>query len=773
MKKQTLKISTVSLLCVLCAGLNTNAMAAASVRTLGGTGTVDGTASAGTATRSAPRAGSLRVMPTSSQPASSASAGKVVSSSKPTSTTQRLSIGKYLGGATTTATTGSSSAGSAGSGDNGNLQTRIEQLEDFLGGRISVLEGKDYMTEEEVEAAINAAQLDGADVDLTAYETASEAEAKYQPKGNYLTEHQSLADYETAAQAAEKYQPKGNYLTEHQSLADYAKSDDVAAAIAQAQLDGQVDLSAYETAAQAASKYQPKGNYLTEQSLADYATTSEMNAALADKQNTIANLAAIEAGAAAGATAVQPATLNDYAKIIAMNAALDAKQDKISDLADIRSGAAAGATAVQPAALNNYATTASLADYMTEDEVAAAINQAKLDGSDVDLSAYETAAQAAAKYQPKGNYLTEHQSLEGLATTEQLAGYATTSAMNTALAGKQDTIANLAAIEAGAAAGATAVQPSALAGYATTASLADYATTSAMNTALAGKQDSISDLADIRSGAAAGATAVQPSALDNYATTADLEDYATTASLADYATTSAMNTALSGKQDSISDLATIRSGAAAGATAVQPAALDGYATTASLSDYMTEDEVAAAIAQAKLDGSDVDLSAYETAAQAAAKYQPKGNYLTEHQSLEGLATTEQLAGYATTSAMNTALAGKQDTIANLAAIEAGAAAGATAVQPSALDNYATTADLAGYATTASLADYATTSAMNTALSGKQDSISDLADIRSGAAAGATAVQPAELDDYATTASLADYATTSAMNTALSGKQDSI
>lgn len=57
------------------------------------------------------------------------------------------------------------------------------------------------------------------------------------------------------------------------------------------------------------------------------------------------------------------------------------------------------------------------------------------------------------------------------------------------------------------------------------------------------KQNAISDLDTIRSGASAGATAVQPSE---------------------------MQTALSAKQDTISDLAAIRSGASAGASAVQP-----------------------------------------------------------------------------------------------------------------------------------------------------------------------------------------------------------
>ncbi|MBR6287584.1 MAG: hypothetical protein IKR18_11535 [Bacteroidaceae bacterium] len=84
---------------------------------------------------------------------------------------------------------------------------------------------------------------------LAAYLTKALAEQTYQPKGNYLTEHQSLADYLTKALAQQTYQPKGNYLTEHQSLA------------------------AYLTKALAEQTYQPKGNYLTEhQSLTDYLT---------------------------------------------------------------------------------------------------------------------------------------------------------------------------------------------------------------------------------------------------------------------------------------------------------------------------------------------------------------------------------------------------------------------------------------------------------------------------------------------------------------------
>lgn len=82
--------------------------------------------------------------------------------------------------------------------------------------------------------------------------------------------------------------------------------------------------------------------------------------------------------------------------------------------------------------------------------------------------------------------------------------------------------------------------------------------------ALAGKQDMISDLSTIRRGAAAGASAVQPAA---------------------------MEAALAQKQDAISDLSTIRRGAAAGATAVQPATLE--TALAGKQDALSSEQLAA------------------------------------------------------------------------------------------------------------------------------------------------------------------------------------
>lgn len=112
---------------------------------------------------------------------------------------------------------------------------------------------------------------------------------------------------------------------------------------------------------------------------------------------------------------------------------------------------------------------------------------------------------------------------------------------------------------------------------------------------ISGKQDVISDLDTIRSGAQAGSTALQPSALNDYYNKTQVDNK------------------LSEKQDTISDLATIRTGAGMGATALQPSALN---------NYYNKDQV------------------------------------------------------------DTKLSSKQDIISNLATIEAGAAKGATSLQPS-------------------------------------------------------------------------------------------
>ena len=57
--------------------------------------------------------------------------------------------------------------------------------------------------------------------DFSQYYTKIECNDRFQPIGNYLTEHQSLANYYTIEEIQNGFQVKGNYLTEHQSLANY------------------------------------------------------------------------------------------------------------------------------------------------------------------------------------------------------------------------------------------------------------------------------------------------------------------------------------------------------------------------------------------------------------------------------------------------------------------------------------------------------------------------------------------------------------------------
>lgn len=94
----------------------------------------------------------------------------------------------------------------------------------------------------------------------------------------------------------------------------------------------------------------------------------------------------------------------------------------------------------------------------------------------------------------------------------------------------------------------------------------------------------------------------------------------------------------------------------------------------SLDGYATEKFVTDKIAEAKLEGGDVDLTGYATEEWVA-----KQGYLTEHQSLEGYAT-ETWVGKQGFLTEHQDISGKQDTIDDLETIREGAAKGATALQ---------------------------------------------------------------------------------------------
>lgn len=490
-----------------------------------------------------------------------------------------------------------------------------------------------------------------------------------------------------------------------------------------------------------------------------YAMTSDVNTALAGKQDSISDLATIRSGAAAGATAVQPAD---------MNTALAGKQDVISDLSAIRSGAASGATAVQPATMNTalalkedaanksqtldptsatqFPSSAATASFVNS---SVATNTATFRGNfnltDLGLTYPATNAQIEAALDahtwPVGVVPTNNDyvyvEIENPQTTgiddvvERFKYDGTYWHYEYTLNNSSFTAAEKAAIDSG-------IDSAKVAIYDAHVANGDIHVTATEKATWNAKQDAISDLSTIRSGAAAGVTAVQPGDLATVATTGAYGDLSGTPTVEQtYDGTSAnaqsgvaVAGAIAGKQDTISDLSTIRSGAAAGATAVQPGDLATVATTGAYSDLSGTPAIPVV---------DQTYDANSTNAQS---------------------------GVSVASAVST----KQDTISDLSTIRSGAAAGATAVQPGDLATVATTgaySDLSGTPTiptvdqtyNAASANAQSGVAVASAISGKQDTISDLSTIRSGAAAGATAVQPGDLSAVATTGAYSDLSGT--------------
>ena len=586
---------------------------------------------------------------------------------------------------------------------------------------------------------------------------------------------------------------------------------------------------------------------------------------------------------------------------------ISGKQDVITDLDEIRRGATLGSSSLQPSALNNYYTrtqtdaaianaaqNVDLTNYYTKSETDAAINEA-IAYVDVDLSDYVTYAYADA------NYLREHQSLANYVTYsyadanylrehQSLANYYTRSEVDEAIAYVQTsgtvdlsnyvTLDNFNETSYSVAYNISYLEDkiNSIDTSGTTVDLSDYVTYAyladkylsrydfsefdqSVHDRLGEKQPYITDLDTIRSGAAAGATAVQPAALNDYYTKSqvdsaiasatpdidltgyvtvdeynqssytiaynisyledkinnidtsgsgqpvDLSNYVTYAYLADkdYSTSSdldenynILHQEIAAKQDTISDLSTIRTGAAAGATAVQPAALNNYYTKSQvdteidnqiqdvynnidLTGYVTVDEYNQSsytiaynisylenkINNIDTSGTTVDLSDYVTYSYLSDKLTEQSNDYTLM--AEGLNTqlfdlNSKLESYYMTDSdirsqfdgmydtLQTNLQTKQDTISDLSTIRSGAAAGATAVQPAALNNYYTKSQVdaaIAYATpNIDLSSYVTVENFNQtsftvayAVSYLQDQIDNIDTSGSG--------QPIDLSDYVT------------------------
>ena len=276
----------------------------------------------------------------------------------------------------------------------------------------------------------------------------------------------------------------------------------------------------------------------------------------------------------------------------------------------------------------------------------------------------------------------------------------------------------------------------------------DIADSTSLRSTWNAKQDAISDLATIRSWAAAGATALQPAAIsDNmYGSGWDADSTHAPSKNAVYDKISAMDVTIAWKEDTISDLSTIRSNASNWKDAYDTIANYGDVVSHNASEFLTSsainntaygsgwnnDTTHAPSKDAvydkinamdttignKANTSDVltktntgsytpssdyhpatkkyvddNISSATAGAVSDTAYAASWNWVT------GIAPSKN-AVYDKISAMDTTIAGKQDTISDLATIRSWASKWATAVQPS--DNVSTLANDAGYITSASL-----------------------------------------------------------------------
>lgn len=207
--------------------------------------------------------------------------------------------------------------------------------------------------------------------------------------------------------------------------------------------------------------------------------------------------------------------------------------------------------------------------------------------------------------------------------------------------------------------------------------LSGYATDAELSAGLATKQNTISDLSDIRAGAAKGDTAVQPSDLATVATTGsyndltnkpDLSIYAQSANLATVATTGDYDDLVNKPSIPAAQVNSDWSASSGVAAILNKPSLAAVATTGDYDDLVNKPSIPAAQINADWDASS---------------------------GVSEILNKPDLSIYATDSELTAGLATKQDTISDLSDIRSGAAKGDTAVQPS---------DLATVAMSGSYAD---------------------------------------------------------------------
>ena len=634
-----------------------------------------------------------------------------------------------------------------------------------------------------------------------------------------------------------------------------------------------VDLSGYSTTAQM--------NAAIAAALTAYYTKQEADALLALKQNVISDLSTIRSGAAAGATAYQKpstgipasdltaelqaqiasfitASVNNlvnyylksdtYSKSEVQQLVDAVKQFTYVSVAELPTASAETMNKIYLVPSTNPQQQNVKDEFITismTDQGTTTYSWEQIGSTAIDLSGYYTSAQTDAAITNALNtalasYSTTAQMNAAIAAA--ILPYYTKTEIDTLLAGKENTISDLSTIRSGAAAGATAYQkpgtgiPSTDLTAELQAQIASFITASVNNLVNyylksdtytkaevqqlvdAVKQFTYVSVAELPTASAETMNKIylvpstnpqQQNVKDEYitisltdqgtttysweqigSTAIDLSGYYTSlqtdaaitaalnSALASYSTTLQMNTAIStalnnyytktetdtmlnGKENTISDLSTIRSGAAAGATAYQKpsggipstdltAELQAQIAsfiTASVNNlvnyYLKSDTYTKAEVQQLVDAvkqfTYVSVSTLPTASADTMnkiylvpstnpqQQNVKDEYITISLTDQGTTTysweqigttTIDLSGYYTSLQTDAAI---------------------TAALNTALASYSTTAQM-NAAIAAAILPYYTKTEIDTLLAGKENTISDLSTIRSGAAAGATAYQ---------------------------------
>ena len=262
---------------------------------------------------------------------------------------------------------------------------------------------------------------------MSSYLTVASAENLYQPKGNYLTEHQSLENYYTKSEADNKF------LTSHQDLSGYALKSEIP------------DVSNFVTSAFTDATYAKKGEVPS-----DAYTKAETDTLLAGKANcahthTMSEITDLDVPKTWRGTLAQYNNLteidNDTLYIIT-----DSSEQLVTsgDVESMISGYT-NLTEVQTL-LEGYSQTGHTHDYSEIQNTPDLSGFASL--SDIpDTSNFITSAFTEDHYQPKGTYvapsdLDSYAEKSDLANYQPVSGmsdYVTDSELNTALEGKSNT----------------------------------------------------------------------------------------------------------------------------------------------------------------------------------------------------------------------------------------------------------------------------------------------------------------------------------------------